>query len=268
MKDCSLQIASADLAYEQRTVAHDLSLCLHNGQITAILGGNGSGKSTVLRALARILQPKNGAVLLDGADLNRLPTKEVARRLAILPQAPHAPEGLTVWDLVSFGRFPYRTWFGGADPRDDDHVHQALAAVHLLDLAERPVATLSGGQVQRAWIAMALAQETEFLLLDEPTTYLDLAHQLEVMDLIHELKTKLGKTIVLVLHDLNLAARYSDHIVMMKQGRIIAVGTPSTVLTRPILRNVFGIEVRLIQDEEGGIIVCLPLRSLHEEVSA
>jgi iron complex transport system ATP-binding protein len=259
-----LEIRSAVLAYRERTVATGFSLVVPCGRITAIVGPNGSGKSTVLRALARILKPQTGQVLLDGVDIHHIATDEVARRLAILPQSPQAPEGLTVFDLVSFGRFPYRSWLSGADPAGDTPVHKALAAVGISSLSERPVSTLSGGQRQRAWIAMALAQETKYLLLDEPTTFLDPAHQMEMMDLVRKLNVELDKTVVLVLHDLNLAARYADHIVMLKDGRIAAQGDPASVLTDANLRHVFDIEAHVVRDENGSIITCTPVRALGQ----
>lgn len=268
MSELRLEIEAADLAYPGRVVARGLSLSIAVGKVTAILGPNGCGKSTVLRALARILRPRSGVVLLDGKDIHLQPTNQVAKRLTMLPQAPHAPDDLTVWDLAAFGRFPYRSWFGGNDAAGTDSVRQALQAVGLLDLADRPFATLSGGQRQRAWIAMALAQETHYLLLDEPTTFLDLAHQIEVMDLVRQLNVSLGKTVVLVLHDLNLAARYADHIVMLKDGRIAASGEPQAVLTDETLREVFGVEVHLVRDEHGRILICAPIRSLEPESAA
>jgi iron complex transport system ATP-binding protein len=259
----SLEMRNAALAYRERVVAPDLTLSVPAGRITAILGPNGSGKSTVLRALARILRPQAGAVLLDGADIHSLPTAEVARRVAMLPQAPHAPEGMTVRNLIAFGRFPWRHWLNGSDPSGDAPINAALNAVGISALADRAVATLSGGQRQRVWIAMALAQETPCLLLDEPTTFLDLAHQIEVMDLIHRLNRDLGKTVVLVLHDLTLAARYADHVILLKEGNIFAEGAPSEVLTASALHDVFGIEAHIAVDENGIIISCTPIRTTH-----
>jgi iron complex transport system ATP-binding protein len=262
-----LEMREAKLAYQKFVVAHDLTISLPEGRITAIVGPNGSGKSTVLRALARILKPAGGEVLLDGLEIGHWHTNQVARRLAMLPQAPTAPDGLTVWDLVAFGRFPYRGWFGGDRDSDAASIHKALEDVNLADLADRPVHSLSGGQRQRVWIAMALAQETQYLLLDEPTTYMDLAHQLELMDLIGRLNRDKGKTVVLVLHDLNLAARYAHHIIVMDWGAVAAEGTPADVLTPGVLREVFRIDARVFRDGPTGAIMCVPISAVAENRS-
>jgi iron complex transport system ATP-binding protein len=261
----SLEIVHADLAYAKRVVARDLNLAIQPGKITMILGANGCGKSTLLRALARMLKPCAGTVKLDGKDIHYFSAVYVARSLSMLPQAPVAPEGLTVRELVSFGRFPYRDWFGGGDTAGTGKISAALQAVNLLKLADRTVATLSGGQRQRAWLAMALAQDTHFLLLDEPTSFLDLSHQIEVMELVRQMQEHHGKTLVLVLHDLNLAARYANHIVMLKKGSVFAEGTPRAVLTPPNLREVFSIEAHLAYDDEGRVLFCGPTTSLQQE---
>lgn len=258
-----LETKNATLAYHTCVIADNVSISIPEDRITAIIGPNGSGKSTLLRALARLLVPKQGAVLLDGMDIHHWPTNEVAKRLAMLPQAPHAPDGLTVWNLVAFGRFPYRGWFGREDAADGQPIRKALDEVGLCDFANRSVHTLSGGQRQRVWIAMALAQETQYLLLDEPTTFLDLVHQMELMDLIRRLKTQYRKTIVLVLHDLNLAARYADHIVVLDHGDIQSQGTPPEVLTPDLLRRVFQIEAHVFHEGQSGAIVCVPLRAVE-----
>jgi iron complex transport system ATP-binding protein len=261
----SLEISHAELAYAKRVVARNLSLAIQPGKITMILGANGCGKSTLLRALARMLKPCAGKVKLDGKDIHDFSASYVARSLSMLPQAPVAPEGLTVRELVSFGRFPYRDWFGGGDAVGAEKIREALQAVNLLKLADRTVATLSGGQRQRAWLAMALAQDTHFLLLDEPTSFLDLSHQIEVMELVKQMQERHGKTLVLVLHDLNLAAKYANHIVMLKGGSIFAEGTPRAVLTAANLRAVFSIEAHLAYDDEGRVLFCGPTRSLQQE---
>ena len=208
------------LAYGERSVVEKLDIDIAPGRITAIVGANGCGKSTLLRALARLIVPKEGEVLLDGTSLQRQQSKEIARVLGLLPQRPIAPEGIAVADLVGRGRHPHQRMLARWSPRDYTAVADALAATGVSDLSERPVDELSGGQQQRVWIAMALAQETDILLLDEPTTFLDVAHQVEVLDLLTDLNHSRGTTIVMVLHDLNLAARWSDVIVVMKDGRI------------------------------------------------
>jgi iron complex transport system ATP-binding protein len=263
-----LELVSATLSYPGRMVAEDLTLAFPSASITAILGPNGCGKSTVLRAMTRILRPAAGEARLDGRNIHSIPANRLARRLALLPQSPHAPDGLSVRDLVSFGRFPYRGWLGDSDAAGSAAVDRALHAVALHDISHRLVSTLSGGQRQRAWIAMTLAQETEYLLLDEPTTFLDPAHQIEVMDLVRLLKDSLGKTIVIVLHDLSLAARYADFVVMLKHGRIVSQGTPERALTFQTIRDVFGIDAELLRDGDGRIQAVAPLKQTRQEIEA
>ncbi|MGQ0615669.1 MAG: ABC transporter ATP-binding protein [Acidimicrobiia bacterium] len=246
------------LAYDDIDVVSDLTVDIPSGAITVIVGANACGKSTLLRALARLLKPRIGAVHLDGQDIQRLPTKEVARRLGILPQQPIAPEGLTVGDLVGRGRAPHQGWFTQWSDTDEAAVLAALEATGTLDLAARPVDDLSGGQRQRAWIAMALAQGTPLLLLDEPTTFLDLAHQVEILDLLADLNTRDGSTIVLVLHDLNQACRYAQHLIAMREGAIVARGRPAEVVTAELVEAVFGLAVRVIADPETGMPLVIP----------
>jgi iron complex transport system ATP-binding protein len=246
------------LAYDAVEVVSDLSVAIPSGRITAIVGANACGKSTLLRALARLLKPKAGVVHLDGQDIHRLPTKQVATKLGILPQQPVAPEGLTVADLVARGRSPHQKWFTQWSEADEAAVVAALEATETLSLATRPVDELSGGQRQRAWIAMALAQGTGVMLLDEPTTFLDLAHQIEVLDLLADLNEQEGRTIVLVLHDLNQACRYAHHLVAMCSGTILAEGDPADVVTAELVRDVFGLEVRVVDDPETGTPMVVP----------
>jgi len=253
----TLEIHGAELGYRDIRVMDDLSVTIPEGQITTLIGPNGSGKSTILHALARILKPRRGSVLLDGRNIHDHPTREVAKVLALLPQAPHAPDGLSVWELVSFGRFPYRGWFDADAPDDRQVVEEALDAVGLEDLATRPVATLSGGQRQRVWIAMALAQQTGLILLDEPTTYLDPGHQIEILDLLRRLNRREGKTIVMALHDLNLAARYADFMVVVFNGGVLAADAPERVLTSDVLRNAFGLDAEIIPDPRRGTPMCV-----------
>ncbi|MER5428958.1 ABC transporter ATP-binding protein [Streptomyces sp. NPDC002588] len=253
------------LAYDGRTVVEGLDLAVPTGRITAIVGANACGKSTLLRALARLLTPRQGAVELDGAALRSIPTRELARKLGILPQTPVAPEGLTVLDLVGRGRSPHQTWWRQWSAADEEAVRGALAATGLTDLADRPVDELSGGQRQRAWIAMAVAQGTPVLLLDEPTTYLDLAHQIDVLDLITDLNRREGRTVVMVLHDLNQACRYADHVIAMKAGRVVAEGAPAEVVTEETVEHVFDLRCRVTTDPVSGTPLVIPLGRHHDD---
>jgi len=247
------------LGYGDRTVVDHLSYAVPDGAVTAVVGANACGKSTLLRGMARLLRPSAGSVLLDGEQIHRTSTRQVARTLGLLPQAPVTPEGVSVVDLVSRGRHPHtgalRRW--GSD--DDAAVAEALALTGTTDLAERPVDELSGGQRQRVWVAMALAQGTDLLLLDEPTTYLDVAHQMELLELLRDLNATRGTTIVMVLHELNLAARFADHLVAMCEGRIVASGTPGEVLTEDTVHEVFGLPCRVIPDPVSGTPLVVPL---------
>lgn len=255
----ALSVRNLVAGYGDRAVLNGLDLDLPSGRITAIVGANACGKSTLLRSLSRLLMPRAGQVLLDGRPLHRIPPRELARILGLLPQTPLAPEGITVSDLVSRGRHPHQCLFRRWSRADDQAVADAMTVTRTLDLAERPVDELSGGQRQRVWIAMALAQQTDILLLDEPTTYLDIAHQIEVLDLLVDLNQTRGTTIVMVLHDLNLAARYADHLVAMADGKVQVAGAPDTVLTAAMVRQVFGLDSRIIRDETSGRPMMLPL---------
>ncbi|RDG34605.1 ABC transporter ATP-binding protein [Streptomyces corynorhini] len=246
------------LAYEDRTVVHGLDLDIPDGRVSVIVGPNACGKSTTLRALGRLLKPRGGSVLLDGTELARIPTRRIARSIGLLPQSPVAPEAITVADLVSRGRQPYQHWWQQWSDEDERAVTEAMARTDVTALADRPVDELSGGQRQRVWIAMALAQETELLLLDEPTTFLDISHQVEVLDLVRRLNHEQGRTVVIVLHDLNQAARYADHLVAMKAGRIVAEGAPAKVVTRELVREVFGLESVVIPDPVTGSPLVVP----------
>lgn len=240
------------LAYDDRTVVEGLDLAVPDGQVTVIVGPNACGKSTTLRALGRLLKPRGGAVLLDGAELARTPTRKIAQSIGLLPQSPSAPEAITVADLVARGRQPHQHWWQQWSDEDERAVTGAMERTDITALAERAVDELSGGQRQRVWIAMALAQETDLLLLDEPTTYLDIAHQVEVLDLMRRLNKERGRTVVAVLHDLNQAARYADHLVAMKHGRIVAEGHPGEIVTAELVREVFGLESVVIPDPVTG----------------
>ncbi|HBF81600.1 MAG TPA: cobalamin/Fe(3+)-siderophore ABC transporter ATP-binding protein [Streptomyces sp.] len=251
------------LAYEDRTVVHELDLAVPDGRVTVIVGPNACGKSTTLRALGRLLRPAGGAVLLDGTELSRIPTRKIAQSVGLLPQTPVAPEAITVSDLVARGRQPHQHWWQQWSEADERAVTDAMEQTDVTALADRSVDALSGGQRQRVWIAMALAQETDLLLLDEPTTYLDIAHQVEVLDLVRRLAAPAadgtrGRTVVTVLHDLNQAARYADHLVAMKAGRIVAEGRPGDVVTAELVREVFGLEAVVVPDPVTGSPLVVP----------
>ena len=258
-----LAAESVRLAYGENVVVDSLDLELTDGSFTAIVGPNGCGKSTLLRALGRLLRPTSGRVLLDGRAIARTPTREVARVLGLLPQSPIAPEGLTVADLVARGRHPHQSWLRQWSRGDEAAVAEALAWTDMTELADRPVDALSGGQRQRAWISMALAQGTDLLLLDEPTTYLDLSHQIDVLELVARLHAERGRTVVVVLHDLNLAARYARRLVAMKDGVLVASGAPSEVLTERLLADVFDLEARVVPDPVAGTPMVVPVRRLR-----
>ncbi|MEV4776931.1 ABC transporter ATP-binding protein [Microbacterium sp. LWH12-1.2] len=259
----TLSAEGVTLAYGDRTVIDALDLAIAPGKITTIVGANGCGKSTLLRSLARLQSPSAGHVILDGKSVHARPTKEVARILGLLPQSPIAPEGIAVADLVGRGRHPHQKVLSRWSMHDYEIVADALAATGTADLADRSVDELSGGQRQRVWIAMALAQETDILLLDEPTTFLDVAHQVEVLDLLTDLSVSRGTTIVMVLHDLNLAARYADELVAMKDGRVHAVGAPHDVLTSALVEEVFGLANQITTDPVSGKPLVTPIGRHH-----
>ncbi|WP_430297588.1 ABC transporter ATP-binding protein [Sinomonas sp. B1-1] len=247
------------LGFDGRAVVPALDVEFTRGSVTSVIGPNGCGKSTLLRGLGRLLRPQAGSVRLDGTDMAAMRPRAVAQRLSILPQTPHAPSGLTVGELVARGRHPRQRWYQQFGRGDEAAVAHALDATDIADLAASPLEDLSGGQRQRAWISMTLAQEAELLLLDEPTTYLDLAHQVEVLELIASLNQDLGRTVVMVLHDISLAARYSDTIVAMRDGRIVAQGTPAEVVTADLLWEVFGLRAEVITEPTEGRPHVVPL---------
>ncbi|MFM1652293.1 ABC transporter ATP-binding protein [Brevibacillus sp. B_LB10_24] len=254
----ALETRQLTLSYGERNIIEELDLHIPHGKITVFIGSNGCGKSTLLRSLARLLKPKEGAILLDGEAIAKQSTKEVAKRLAILPQGPSAPEGLTVLQLVKQGRYPYQSWLKQWSKEDEEMVAKALEATRLTALSDHPVDSLSGGQRQRAWIAMTLAQGTDTILLDEPTTYLDMSHQIEILDLLYELNQTEQRTIVMVLHDLNLACRYAHHIVAVHGQTVYAEGRPEEVMTEELVRRVFQMECQITRDPLYGTPMCIP----------
>lgn len=254
-----IEIENFSLTYDGKTIiVHDLNLSIGRGAITALVGPNGCGKSTLLRGLSRLLKPSQGSAYLNGQAIHRMKAKDLARQLGILPQSPVAPEGLTVHELVAQGRYPHQSWLQQWSQEDERITHEALTITNLTMFADRPVDTLSGGQRQRAWIAMALAQQTDILLLDEPTTYLDLAYQMDVLDLLDDLNAQ-GRTIIMVLHDLNQAARYADTIVALRGGQIVVHGIPEQVMTSINIRQVFGLEAQVVTDPVTGTPMCVPI---------
>lgn len=258
--DERLQTKGLSIGYSETVIVDNLNLAVPGGKITALVGANGSGKSTILKTMARLMKPQTGGVLLDGQSIHAQSTKQVAKQLAILPQNPTAPDGLTVSELVGYGRFPHQKGFGTMTAEDRQIVRWALDVTGMTVFADRAVDQLSGGQRQRAWIAMALAQQTDMLFLDEPTTFLDMAHQLEVLELLQKLNREEGRTIIMVVHDLNHASRYAHHIVAIKSGAVICDGEPARVMTARVLREVFGIDADIVSDPRTGVPLCLPYR--------
>lgn len=256
-----LSARAITVGYDRHVVAENLTLEVPPEQFTVLVGPNACGKSTALRALSRLLKPSKGTVVLDGCDIHHRPAREVARTLGLLPQSSIAPDGITVADLVARGRYPHQSMLRQWSAADERAVHAAMEATNITPLSARTVDELSGGQRQRVWVAMALAQETDILLLDEPTTFLDIAHQIELLDLFRDLNRDTGRTIVAVLHDLNHAARYADHLVAMRDGVIVGQGAPSQVLTAGLVEQVFGLACRVIEDPESHTPLVIPRMS-------
>lgn len=253
-----LRAAGVTLGYDRRVIAEGLTVEIPTNSFTVIVGPNACGKSTLLRALARVMKPSAGSVLLDGKEITAYPAKEVARRLGLLPQTSIAPEGITVADLVARGRHPHQGVFRQWTTNDERAVAAALVATNTADLAGRLVEELSGGQRQRVWVAMVLAQETPLLLLDEPTTFLDIAHQYELLELLRRLHAADDRTLVVVLHDLNQASRYADHLIVMRDGRVVTTGAPGEVLTAGLVEEVFGLPCTIISDPHTGSPLVVP----------
>ncbi len=246
-----------NISYGNLDIVKDLNLEIPKGKITTIIGANGCGKSTILKTIARILQPKSGDIFINDKNIKDQSSKELAKTMAVLPQSPQAPSGLTVEELISYGRFPHQKGFGKMKKEDKDIVSWALEATGISEFRDRKIEALSGGQRQRAWIAMALAQQTDILVLDEPTTYLDLAHQLEVLNLLEELNKKQGTTIVMVIHELNNAARFADHMIGVKKGKIACQGSAYEVMTKENLKELFNIDAEIVSDPRTNKPVCI-----------
>ncbi|MFG6116044.1 ABC transporter ATP-binding protein [Halobacillus sp. MO56] len=253
------------IGYGEKTIVSDLTLEIPDQKITTIIGSNGCGKSTLLKAMTRIIPYQSGSVILDGASISREDTKSLAKKMAILPQNPESAAGLTVGELVSYGRFPYQKGFGRLNKRDIEVIDWALEETGILSFKYQPVDALSGGQRQRVWIAMSLAQETEMIFLDEPTTYLDMAHQLEVLELLQKLNREQGRTIVMVLHDLNQAARFADHIIALKDGKVVKAGSSEAVIQREVLQEVFKIDAEIGRDPRTNKPMCITYNLLKGE---
>ena len=253
----SITTRNLAIAYEDKLIVDGLNMNIPKGKITTIIGPNGCGKSTVLKTIGRILKPKEGLVYLNGDDIRNLSTKEVAQKMAILPQSPQAQGGLTVGELVSYGRFPHKKGFGKLSPEDKKVIQWALDITKLTELEVTMVDNLSGGQRQRVWIAMALAQQTDLILLDEPTTYLDMAYQLEVLERLYNLNREESCTIVMVLHDLNLAARFADYMIAIRSGSIISHGTPEEIMTKKVLKDTFNIDAEIVWGSRTGRPTCI-----------
>ena len=234
--------------YDKKIIIDGVDITIPSNKISVIIGSNGCGKSTLLKTLARLIKPISGDIVIDGKKVTSMPSKQLAKVLGLLPQSPVVPEGITVWDLVSRGRFPYQTMLKGMSKEDFDAVEEALEIMGITELANRCVDELSGGQHQRVWIAMALAQQTDILLLDEPTTYLDIAYQVEILDLLTDLNRRRNTTIVMVLHDINLSARYADYIFALRKGKLIKQGSPEEVITSELIDDVFGLDCEVIKD--------------------
>ncbi len=260
----NIRVDSIQAGYSEKVIIKNLSIDIPMGKTTAIIGPNGCGKSTLLKTLGRILDIKKGAIYLDGKEIHKMPTRELAGKLSILPQSPAAPEGLTVEELISYGRYPYQKGLGKLKEEDKKIITWAMAATNLEELRYEAVDNLSGGQRQRVWIAMALAQETDVILLDEPTTYLDMAYQLEVLELLEELNKEHGCTIIMVLHDLNLASRFADFMIAMGSGRVIKAGTPFEVMTQEVLKTVYQIKANIVTYQETNRPICMSYGLLNK----
>lgn len=254
--------------YDKKVIIDQIDITIPSNQISVIIGANACGKSTLLKTLARLIQPASGEINLDGRKLTDIPPRQLAKVLGLLPQSPVVPEGITVANLVGRGRFPYQSFFKGLGKKDYEAVEDALELMGITSLANRSVDELSGGQRQRVWIAMALAQQTDILLLDEPTTYLDITYQIEILDLLTDLNRKRGTTIVMVLHDINLSARYADHIFALQKGKLIAEGAPGDIITEALIKQVFNLDCTVISDPVSGSPFIVPKGRHHVNYEA
>lgn len=265
MTQHTLQTNNLHAGYEQKLILNDVNISIPQNKMSIIIGANGCGKSTLLKTMARLIKPARGEVVLDGKSIHQMPPKQLAKTLGLLPQSPIVPEGITVADLVGRGRFPHQTLFGSWSKKDYEAVAEALEMMNITEFADRNIDELSGGQRQRVWIAMALAQQTDILFLDEPTTYLDITYQVEILDLLTDLNKKYGTTIVMVLHDINLSARYADYLFTMKQGQLIAEGTPQDIVTSELIKETFQLECAVITDPVSQTPLILPIGRHHKK---
>lgn len=251
--------------YDHKTVIHDVSLVIPSNKISVIIGSNGCGKSTLLKTMARLIKPTSGKITLDGKSIGIIPPKQLARVIGLLPQSPIVPEGISVADLVGRGRYPHQSLLSGWSKKDYEAVAEAMTLMDITEFANHNIDELSGGQRQRVWIAMALAQQTDILFLDEPTTFLDITYQVEILDLLTDLNRKHGTTIVMVLHDINLSARYADHIFALHNGKLVAEGEPSQVITGTLVKDIFGLDSMVIKDPIAGSPMVVPKGRYHAD---
>ena len=265
MTQHTLQTKNLHAGYEQKLILNDVNISIPQNKISIIIGANGCGKSTLLKTMARLIKPARGEVVLDGKSIHQMPPKQLAKTLGLLPQSPVVPEGISVADLVGRGRFPHQTLFGSWSKKDYEAVAEALEMMNITEFADRNIDELSGGQRQRVWIAMALAQQTDILFLDEPTTYLDITYQVEILDLLTDLNKKYGTTIVMVLHDINLSARYADYLFTMKEGQLIAEGAPKDIVTSELIKETFNLECAVITDPVSHTPLILPIGRHHKK---
>ncbi len=259
----TFQTENLQAGYDNKTILEAITLTIPANQISIIIGANGCGKSTLLKTMARLIKPLQGQVLLDSQSIHDIAPKQLAKTVGLLPQSPIVPEGITVADLVGRGRFPHQTLFKGWSTKDYEAVAEALEMMNITEFADRNIDELSGGQRQRVWIAMALAQQTDILFLDEPTTYLDITYQVEILDLLTDLNQKYGTTIVMVLHDINLSARYADYLFAVKEGQLIAEGAPKDIVTSALIKDIFSLDCQVIADPVSQTPLIIPIGRHH-----